>query len=72
MNRLSANTGFVENGPEARAMARPEQCRQSFRTGGFQRGADCRYARIDLELRILEDSTRRYKKIHSLELRSVE
>ena len=58
MGRLAARAGFVENGPEGRATARPEQCRQSFRPGGCQRGAAFRYAHNDLELRTLEALTR--------------
>ena len=70
MGRLAVNAGFVENGMGDRDTARPAQCQQSFRPGGCQRGAACRYARNDLELRTLEAMTRQSKKIHPSGLRS--
>ena len=69
MNRLQQTTGFVKGGPQDRIMARPEACRQSQR-GPFHRGVTCRYARNDLELRLLEGLTRRRKKIAPAALRS--
>ena len=63
MNRLQRNTGFVEDGPKDRNMTRPEACHQCSRPGGCQRGNKRRYARNDPELRLLEDLTRRGKKI---------
>ena len=50
-------------------MALPETCHQSARPGGCQRGGARRYASNDLELCLLEDLTRRCKKIRPSRIR---
>ena len=69
MNRLAQAAGLVETKASGRPMGRPEVWHQSAR-GACQRGIVCRYARVDLGIRILKDLTRLGENVRPETLRS--